>query len=216
LDGIKANSNAVSGGGGWDAKQGLLSLDPQTTYNTINKARFDFSNASLEEQQSYALGNIAQEGASIQFFVAKENIKHTKDLVVHDRRFVKKTFVLGGVPSTVDDVPEPKQEHPKKNLFFLPGHFGVVSESGIYFRDRSLKAKSGDENTSTEPEAIPHETKIDLPFSYVVCDTRLEGNEISSRGIPTTKLFKRFESEVKFRRVMSGYIGGSAAKKMPL
>lgn len=202
MDEIDANSSAVSGGGGWGAKQGLLSLDPQTTYNTVNEARFDFSDASLEEQQTSALGNIAQEGASIQFFVAGKHRENGEGVAYDVAGILRKTLVLGGVPSTVDDVPKSNQENPDKKLYSLPAHFGCVSESGIYLQDKDLISMSTDEITSTEPNAIPHQTKIDLPFSYVCCDA-LEVNsdtEISSKGFPSTKPVTKFKRGVKFRR----------------
>jgi hypothetical protein len=200
----------VSGGGGWGAKQGLLSLDPQKTYNTFNEARFDFSDASLEEQQTSALGNIAQEGASIQFFVAgkhRENGEAIPYGVYDVAGITRKTVVLGAVPSTVDDVPKSNQEARGKKLYSLPGHFGCVSESGIYFEDKDLISMSTDEITSTEQNAIPHQTKIDLPFSYVCCDAREAnfGTEISSKGFPSTKPgstkpVTKFQRGIKFRR----------------
>jgi hypothetical protein len=207
LDEIDANSSAVSGGGGWGSKQGLLSLDPQTTYNTVKEARFDFSDASLEEQQTSALGNIAQEGASIQFFVAGEHRKNGESVAYDVAGILRKTLVLGGVPSTVDDVPKSNQETSDKELYSLPGHFGCVSESGIYLQDKDLKSMSTDGIASTEPNAVPHQTKIDLPFSYVCCDA-LEVNsdiELSSKRFPSTKPVStkpvtKFKRGVKFRK----------------
>jgi hypothetical protein len=190
----------VSGGGGWGAKQGLLSLDPQTKYNTVNEARFDFSDASLEEQQTSALGNIAQEGASIQFFVAGKHRENGESVAYDVTGIVRKTVVLGGVPSTVDDVPKSNQENPDKKLYSLPGHFGCVSESGIYLQDKDLISMSTDEITSTEQKAIP-QTKIDLPFSYVCCDAlEVNSEEISSNGFPSTKPVTKFKRGVNFRK----------------
>jgi hypothetical protein len=195
----------VSGGGGWGAKQGLLSLDPQTKYNTVNEARFDFSDASLEEQQTSALGNIAQEGASIQFFVAGKHRENGESVAYDVTGIVRKTVVLGGVPSTVDDVPKSNQENPDKKLYSLPGHFGCVSESGIYLQDKDLISMSTGEITSTEPKAVP-QTKIDLPFSYVCCDALEVNSEgISSKGFPSTKPVStkpvtKFKRGVNFRK----------------
>ncbi|QSZ32110.1 hypothetical protein DSL72_001679 [Monilinia vaccinii-corymbosi] len=58
----------VSGGGGWGAKQGLLSLDPQVTYEDIASPRFDYTPQSIEEGQDSTLGNLARRGDHIQFF----------------------------------------------------------------------------------------------------------------------------------------------------
>ncbi|KAF7955984.1 hypothetical protein EAE96_004905 [Botrytis aclada] len=58
----------VSGGGGWDAKQGLLSLDPQMTYEDIVSASFEYNDQSMDKAQDSTLGNLARRGDHIQFF----------------------------------------------------------------------------------------------------------------------------------------------------
>ncbi|KAF7896878.1 uncharacterized protein EAF01_009281 [Botrytis porri] len=58
----------VSGGGGWGAKQGLLSLDPQMTYEDIVSASFEYTDQSMEKAQDSTLGNLARRGDHIQFF----------------------------------------------------------------------------------------------------------------------------------------------------
>ncbi|APA09009.1 hypothetical protein sscle_04g037790 [Sclerotinia sclerotiorum 1980 UF-70] len=63
----------VSGGGGWGAKQGLLSLDPQLTYEDIASARFDYTPHRIEEGQDSTLGNLARRGDHIQFFTINPN-----------------------------------------------------------------------------------------------------------------------------------------------
>jgi len=162
----------LSGGGGWGAKQGLLSLDPQTTYSEIPEARFDFSGGSLEEQQTSALGNIAQEGAYIQFFVARRDtskalpVPESSDVQVSMRR----SAVFGAVPSTVDDIPTPRAEldtnstdTPASLFITRPGHFGFVSESGMFVRHGLHRA-------SSKPPAPDNFTKIDMPYSYFYVD----------------------------------------------
>ncbi|THV52811.1 hypothetical protein BGAL_0067g00010 [Botrytis galanthina] len=58
----------VSGGGGWGAKQGLLSLDPQMTYEDVVSASFEYTDQSMEKAQDSTLGNLARRGDHIQFF----------------------------------------------------------------------------------------------------------------------------------------------------
>ncbi|KAF7894061.1 hypothetical protein EAF00_007575 [Botryotinia globosa] len=58
----------VSGGGGWGAKQGLLSLDPQMSYEDIVSAPFEYTDQSMEKAQDSSLGNLARRGDHIQFF----------------------------------------------------------------------------------------------------------------------------------------------------
>lgn len=58
----------MSGGGGWGAKQGLLSLDPQMTYEDVVSASFEYTDQSMEKAQDSTLGNLARRGDHIQFF----------------------------------------------------------------------------------------------------------------------------------------------------
>jgi hypothetical protein len=166
-----------------------LSLDPQTTYKSVNEARFDFSSGSLEEQQASALGRIAHPNAFIQFFLA--NGKNTFKSY-RDGDTLKKTAdvfqvgtVIGTVPSTVDDIPvsvPPQGCHPKSSINFQVGHFGAVSESGIYYNSTLVK------DTKSEIHVTPQHpisTKIDVPYSYVFRNLR---QEAASRGPPMRKV----------------------------
>lgn len=177
----------LSGGGGWGAKQGLLSLDPQTTYKSGNEARFDFSNGSLEEERVPALGNIARPNAYIQFFLANSDIPFrqpvetpdwseaaelakNKEKEIHADVYQAST-VLGAVPSTIDDISNPESSPGKAPLkdstLFQNGHFGALSESGIYYNSTVVKDfKSGEYVMSP----LPISTKIDVPYSYFFQD----------------------------------------------
>ncbi|KAH7363820.1 hypothetical protein BKA65DRAFT_489714 [Rhexocercosporidium sp. MPI-PUGE-AT-0058] len=160
----------LSGGGGWGAKQGLLSLDPQTTYSEVPEARFDFSGGSLEDQQTSALGNIAQEGAFIQFFVARRQ----RSIVPVRRQgtykyLMKRSAVFGAVPSTVDDIPPPQRAANEdastgtESIHIRRGHFGFVSESGMFIRH----------GPAHKPDRSPTAdkfTKVDMPYSYFYLD----------------------------------------------
>ncbi|KAK0100316.1 hypothetical protein ONS95_008273 [Cadophora gregata] len=167
----------LSGGGGWGAKQGLLSLDPQTTYSEVPEARFDFSGGSLEEQQNSALGNIAQEGALIQFFVARRDPSPHKyqprvDCIEGRKPSMRQSAVFGAVPSTVDDIPTPAPEtseestdKPRDPFTFRYGHFGFVSESGMFVRHSQHP-------TPDQPLPPDSFAKVDLPYSYFYNDYR--------------------------------------------
>jgi hypothetical protein len=151
----------LSGGGGWGVKQGLLSLDPQTTYSTNTESRYDYSEGSLDEQKVSALGNIAQEGAFIQFLVAAKSQDPVESLEETEPEYVESTrrsTVVGVVPSTVDDIHDEQQERPAFDLQVYLGHFGCVSESGVFLRVIREKVSA---------KKAEVETKIDLPYSYI-------------------------------------------------
>lgn len=161
----------------------MLSLDPQTTYSTIAESRFDFSEGSLEEQQASALGNLAQEGAFIQFLVADSNITPVDfySRVKLHTDATRRSTVIGVVPSTVDEMApisedngSSKADKPLEVRIWL-GHFGCVSESGMFIK-RSNPSPSLDQvNSSKTAELFPPiDTKVDLPFSYIY---RYHGND---------------------------------------
>jgi len=191
----------VSGGGGWGVKQGLLSLDPQTTYSTVNEARFDFSTGTIEEQQSSALGNIAQANSLIQFFIA-DSEKLLRRSILDERSRARDVFqdgtVVGTAPSTIDEIPqeEPlpvngssKLRHRNRRIFFQAGRFGAVSESGLYLSSNVVKSDSEQPVMSREGHLI--NTKIDFPYSYIFRDLKYEkeGNMpcFAKRHVPTQK-----------------------------
>jgi hypothetical protein len=148
----------VSGGGGWGTKQGLLSLDPQKTFNEDEETQLDFLNGSIEEQQMSALGNIAKPGDYIQFFAKNPRWQKPSEqrLLYLDPK--KRSVVIGTNPSTIDDVPVPETS---TQLRIFHGHFGCASQSGIYLSQKSTKSKHD------EPEKSKSVSKIDLPYSYV-------------------------------------------------
>lgn len=152
----------LSGGGGWGAKQGLLSLDPQTSYSTSNESRYDLSEGSLDKKQASALGNLAQEGAFIQFLVAVKNEKpDTSEASERDSFAPVRSTVVGVVPSTIDHIYDEQQEKLAFGCDVSLGHFGCVSESGIFLRFIR------DEKTGVAEWGFHAlETKIDLPYSY--------------------------------------------------
>jgi hypothetical protein len=182
----------VSGGGGWGVKQGLLSLDPQVNYENIEEARFDMSSeASRQEQQDTALGDLARPGDWIQFFTvdpskAKEysnesrealDLHYWRDSITRDHLVVPETAeainwmkstVFGAVPSTIDKMPDNKDDiNPKKGVVFQQGHFGAVSESGLFLRSEQRFRKGSLEEKQTTSDFRTYDTKIDIPHSYV-------------------------------------------------
>ena len=174
----------LSGGGGWGVKQGLLSLDPQSSFNEISEARFDFSTGSLEDQQTSALGKIAEPDAYIQFFIA-DNTTPAVPPYAHPGPaggdIWQLTTVIGTVPSTVDDQRSGQSSSGARNdIICQTGHFGAVSESGMFLSASSTNEqrvrKAGD-RIIKEP-AI--HTKIDLPYSYIYRDMRREAKPSKS------------------------------------
>jgi hypothetical protein len=135
----------------------LLSLDPQTTYSSIDDARFDFSEESIADQQASALGRLAKEGDYIQFFTTEKNIRIPETNTTLEQG--KNSIVIGAISSTRDHMPtfheegSPETETSNHLPHVQIGHFGCVSESGIFLERLDAKSRK-------------FVTKIDLPHSY--------------------------------------------------
>jgi hypothetical protein len=124
--------------------------------------------------------------------------------------------VLGTVPSTVDQTPTRPRKRPKSqkyetfrarwwrrrglglktgspnwkdNVIFRSGHFGAVSESGLYLD--FAKKHSQKDATVSEQDIV--QTKIDFPYSYVYRDHRLgEGdNKLREKFVPLGATMKQ-------------------------
>ncbi|KAH8603047.1 hypothetical protein B0O99DRAFT_18516 [Bisporella sp. PMI_857] len=155
----------VSGGGGWGIKQGLLSLDPQTKPYLVTDKSLEDSNGSFEVQQDSALGNLASSGSWIQFFAAHNTTDVNSLVETQTPSILQLTTAFGAVPSTVDDISQPVYAGDNQGGVFhsYPGHFGAVSEAGLYVNQKGTDELSKKESNST---------KIDLPYSYVHQDHR--------------------------------------------
>ena len=186
----------MSGGGGWGSKQGLLSLDPQRSYTDNGEAKFDFSNGLLEEQQASVLTCMAQPGAYIQFFVADSSKTNHRERLPEPANLsnvdlFQKSLVIGTVPSTIDDVPKSQQSSEQgvsgaksSSIMARLGHFGFVSESGMFLSHTEVDSSHSDEQDEIISPDI--NTKIDLPYSYFYRDTwNRPGEGRSSASVET-------------------------------
>ncbi|RFU79103.1 hypothetical protein TARUN_3112 [Trichoderma arundinaceum] len=110
----------LSGGGGWGAKKGLLSLDPQRTH---------FSLSEEEEMQTFIQsmngGGFTPQGSQIQFFMSAPALPDITD-----------PFAPGVAFGVAGDVAIPKDPEPIEG--FIGQHFGALSNSAIYLSGQGL------------------------------------------------------------------------------
>jgi hypothetical protein len=170
----------VSGGGGWGVKQGLLSLDPERSPSTSTGGRYDFDDPDAgETSQVEALGNIAEPGSMIQFFIyphvgQEKATEGTVQGICGDvdeesaghENICSTTF--GCVPSSIDDIPlefstvsGSGDEMKIVNIHVAQGHFGAQSESGIFIKS------TGAHPDSNSPLDAFINSKIDVPYSFI-------------------------------------------------
>ncbi|KAK3988073.1 hypothetical protein QBC44DRAFT_351385 [Cladorrhinum sp. PSN332] len=138
----------LSGGGGWGAKQGLLSLDPETTFNTEEHEDLESFIRSFKGEDAANGNGIVTPGSYVQFFAEG----------IYPRAYGKKAFHPNGSAYALGTTSEGKQESrqvedSKPSWKVDPGLFGAVSSEGIYVE------------TDT-PQQVT-KTKIDAPSSYV-------------------------------------------------
>ncbi|KAM0252033.1 hypothetical protein ACHAP5_001358 [Fusarium lateritium] len=135
----------LSGGGGWGAKKGLLSLDPQRTH---------FALSEEEEMQRFIQamdgGNFVPVGSKIQFFASTET---SAAETVGDRE----TAIVFGTASKVESEADSQSSQPEATL--LEDHFGVLSDDGIF-------VTSADAAAVTTP-GFNNDWKLNVPNSRI-------------------------------------------------
>jgi len=129
--------NIVSGGGGWGAKQGLLSLDPETTYAQPEQNDIDaFVKAFEERNSAEPSSGLVSPGSYVLFCVEPY-------LTTEQKKSLRLPPVLSlGVSPSAEDVKR-DQTNVSDNIQFLDGYMGIQSAAGLFIRHfpRSMAEK---------------------------------------------------------------------------
>ncbi|KAI9830125.1 MAG: hypothetical protein M1819_005802 [Sarea resinae] len=162
----------LSGGGGWGQKQGLLSLDPDSSYKPSQEPRLSFdSGASVEDEQREALGEVAKPGDYVQFFISPgDSIKprQAEGETAVSKEAPTTLFEFGTIPSTVDflltDAASPTLSDGEENIISLDC-FGAFSEKGLGITiDDFTPFGTVEEGLAKDSRTIT-QTKVDVPYS---------------------------------------------------
>ncbi|KAL3456364.1 hypothetical protein BJX64DRAFT_46189 [Aspergillus heterothallicus] len=162
----------MSGGGGWGKKQGLLSLDPEVSFEkSEGKSLLALSDVFSESAQGSTngastrfepqmfmedlstLSQAAEPGNYVQFFasIEQDQSPNSQDQVpAFSEESISYHF---GVVSDAEALPS--QTEPQRDLRVVPSSFGALSESAITY------LQPVDETSESR-------TKIDIPGSRVV------------------------------------------------
>lgn len=139
----------MSGGGGWGAKKGILSLDPQRTHFALSE--------EVEMQrfmQSMDDSGFAPTGSTIQFLMVAEDPPNMPDYETPN--------IVFGVPGNRLATGAEMEEA------FLGAHFGALSNLGVFVSDPP--------NADAEPGSLPDESKVTVPHSRVFVTQSEQGN----------------------------------------
>ncbi|KAK8088250.1 hypothetical protein PG997_003211 [Apiospora hydei] len=155
----------LSGGGGWGAKQGLLSLDPETTYAAPEQDDIDVFIKAFEERNNSASQSssdgIVTPGSYIMFCAEPDRSGDVPSSSVDPASdLVSSRLTLTVAPKDEDLLPSVEgatdAKEGKAEVNVVPGHFGAASSTGLYL-------KSPCPHTSWT-------TKIDAPYSALSWD----------------------------------------------
>ncbi|KAL9120058.1 MAG: hypothetical protein Q9187_003387 [Circinaria calcarea] len=133
----------LSGGGGWGNKQGLLSLDPDSTFhrpgNNTNGVFGDGHDSQSEQHEAF--GEVVRPGDAVRFLLF--NDRRVPQDEVHSHFTGSQplmligppSFRIGTIPSTIDGLPDSGKPLNKAadmpDYIVFKGHFGALSETGM-------------------------------------------------------------------------------------
>lgn len=148
------------------------------TPGAVAEAQFPFSGLG-EEQNELSLEGIVKPGSFVQFFLMPEQkeIQPMEVLKLAQGDAVNKKLyaltAIGSVPA-LDNVQPPAAEvnkttESKRVTFFRNGHFGAVSESGLFLNSATVNDNPLQEDAE-DSERILVKSKINAPFSYFYRD----------------------------------------------
>ncbi|CAJ2513875.1 Uu.00g019940.m01.CDS01 [Anthostomella pinea] len=151
----------LSGGGGWGLKQGLLSLDPETSYAQPEQDDIEMFIRSFQERDSSDQSEgLVTPGSYLMFCIepywTEEAVKSSNLLKS------KRSLTLGVAPNhDQDSSPQLSSE----GVEVVEGHFGATSSTGLFLRTVPDVPSIG-ANDETAGAYSAYTTKVDVPRSY--------------------------------------------------
>ncbi|KAK7741952.1 hypothetical protein SLS62_010847 [Diatrype stigma] len=145
----------LSGGGGWGLKQGLLSLDPETSYAQLEQDDIDLFIKAFQERDSPShSGGLVTPGSYVLFCI--EPHLTNKDTLGHR---VPPSISLSVAPTNDEGV---ALRDGTEEVKVLEDHFGAASTGGLFLRTTpELDGSSATEGS--EAASQPFTTKISVP-----------------------------------------------------
>ncbi|KAI1190008.1 hypothetical protein F5B17DRAFT_141125 [Nemania serpens] len=157
----------LSGGGGWGLKQGLLSLDPETSFSLPGQDDdMEMFIRSFEERNSAEpTSGLATPGSSLLFCV-EPRVTEVKTLSNQLPVPAKTTLAFGVAPSS-DYAPSPSSR--AEPIEIINGHFGISSAIGLFLRTTPRSPVMDSDNVGRGASRGAFATKVDAPGAYFYC-----------------------------------------------
>ncbi|TGJ79122.1 hypothetical protein E0Z10_g9645 [Xylaria hypoxylon] len=153
----------LSGGGGWGLKQGLLSLDPETSFSLPDQddEMEMFIRSFMERDSGEPTSGLAAPGSFLLFCVEPQV---TDSEGLSSQQLVPTETWSFGVAPNLDYTPSHKSRLGPVEI--IGGHFGISSTTGLFLRAipefGGIDSKNGGEGKSEGSFT----TKIDVPGAY--------------------------------------------------
>ncbi|KAI1347578.1 hypothetical protein F5Y01DRAFT_294879 [Xylaria sp. FL0043] len=153
----------LSGGGGWGLKQGLLSLDPETSFSLPGQDddMEMFIKSFKERNSAEPTSGLATPGSYLLFCVEPQ-VTDTEALPTQ-RLAPTKDWYFGVAPN-VDY--SPSSSYPLDSVEVIDGHFGVSSATGLYLRAIPEFVGFANNNGSEDATQGSFTTKVDVPRAH--------------------------------------------------
>ena len=168
----------LSGGGSFGAKQGLLSLDPETGYGEWHQSGFNYNDddddddddddSDIESLQRQAFGEVVRQGDTVTFYVFDPALtlkNQSDDVSLQSCSWSTTTWpsiLMATIPSGIDAMPAPaptERAISDVQSLYARNHFGMASEGMAFTVSRSIDDRS-------KQMGSPLQTKIDVPYAY--------------------------------------------------
>ncbi|GKT42143.1 uncharacterized protein ColSpa_02324 [Colletotrichum spaethianum] len=140
----------LSGGGGWGKKQGLLSLDPETTYSASSGEEDldSFISSFMSQHDGSAQQGVVAPGSYIQYAItpamsARPDVSTSKGATL--------SIAFGASEPAMSE--EPLSTAGSSKWKVVPGHFGAVSSHGLFIK--------------SETNGFVSDSKLDAPGSWL-------------------------------------------------
>lgn len=140
-----------------------------------------------QQQQDWSLEGIVKPDSYVQFFLMPEPKEAQSTEVIEDQEGFNDAArysltVFGSVPRPLDQIQAPawavsKVLESKDFIYFRGGHFGAVSESGLFLTSSAAKDEShGSDGKHSEQTLV--KSKVNAPFSYFYRDRRSQAGMV--------------------------------------